>query len=359
MNNANKKWLCPIGAVLCGLMLIGINIPYITMRAQTGDNPVTGRSGTPAEQTDLSVATLQSASIVGVTPADPPSVENCIPFGDNTTFGFTGFIYRDFPAFTLVPGDKIRFDLGALNDVDIHRNIYFAVANKNPDPCIVTGLNVVSQGVKALSWTKVVSDTQVPVNPRGNTIVGDYELTYTAEAPFTFSGGGFIVGFSGSPPAGFPDSTCDQVLVATNCSDSSGEFYARFFLKSEQTLDVLDILTGGEGNAVALGGILLETGLGFDVCLQDDSTQDIFQFSSETGDYRFTRCRGSLVVSGTGTLIRKGNLFTLQHNSADRRVLAKIDTSVNKGTASIQVFSLGTTFTIMDRNTINNSCACP
>ena len=95
----------------------------------------------------------------------------------------------------------------------------------------------------------------------------------------------------------------------------------------------------------------------FDICIQDDSTGSIFKFNSTTGDYQFSNCSG-FTLSGTGTLIKRGSIITLQHYASDRRVLARIDTSVNKATASIQLFSPSATFTITDRNTANNTCAC-
>ncbi len=201
----------------------------------------------------------QVASVPGaveIIPASPTSVGNCVPFGSNTGFGFTGFIYRNVPAFTLFPGDQFAFDLGNRNNVDTRRNIYFAVANKNPAPGGCAS-NVVSQGIRALEWIQVVSDTQVPLNPRGNTVKDDYELVYTAEATFHFPGGGFIVGFGGSPPGGYADMGCEQVLVNTNCNDASGLFYARFFMKPDRTLDVLDVLTGGNGNGSVIGGMAI------------------------------------------------------------------------------------------------------
>lgn len=98
----------------------------------------------------------------------------------------------------------------------------------------------------------------------------------------------------------------------------------------------------------------------FDVCLQDDSTGDKLQLNLTTGDYEFTRCSpGGFTLTGTGTLSIKGSVVSLQHNAPDRRVLAKITNSPQKGTASIQVLSQGATFTITDRNTTNNTCACP
>jgi uncharacterized delta-60 repeat protein len=95
----------------------------------------------------------------------------------------------------------------------------------------------------------------------------------------------------------------------------------------------------------------------FDICLQDDSSGSFLQFNSTTGEYLFTNCSG-VTLGGTGVISSRGSIITLQQDGPDRRVLARIDGGVNKGTASVQVFSLGTTFTITDRNTLNNTCSC-
>ena len=95
----------------------------------------------------------------------------------------------------------------------------------------------------------------------------------------------------------------------------------------------------------------------FDVCLQDDSSGNSLQVNSATGDYQFTVCNG-VTLSGTGVITRRGCLITLQVNGPDRRLLARIDTCMKSGTASMQVFSQGTTFTILDRSTSNNTCVC-
>ena len=95
----------------------------------------------------------------------------------------------------------------------------------------------------------------------------------------------------------------------------------------------------------------------FDRCLQDENNGNQFQLNLATGEYRFTNCNG-LVVTGTGVLIKKGNIVSLQHYASDRRVLAKIDLSANTGYATIQLLSNGTTLTIIDRNTGNNMCSC-
>lgn len=96
----------------------------------------------------------------------------------------------------------------------------------------------------------------------------------------------------------------------------------------------------------------------FDVCLQDESNGNILQVNTTTGAYQFTNCLGSS-IGGTGTITKKGCLITLEVNGPDRRVLARIDTCNKSGTATVQVFSPTRTFTILDRNTLNNNCTCP
>jgi hypothetical protein len=218
--------------------------------------PATGRSqptpvvplGTTSVGDIVVRVNLDPVPIVPANPASLPVV-NCIPFGDTLSYQFTGFIYRNVPAFELQAGDTFAFDLGSVNDVDIRRNIYFAVANINP----AAGGN--PQGVRALSWTKVTSETQTPLTPRGDSIKGNYELTYTADAPFSFPGGGFIVGFGGTPPGTYVDGGCHQVLVSTTYADPSGNFHRRFYSHPDQSLQTLDDRLGTDNNY--LGGIII------------------------------------------------------------------------------------------------------
>jgi hypothetical protein len=95
----------------------------------------------------------------------------------------------------------------------------------------------------------------------------------------------------------------------------------------------------------------------FNTCLQDDSAGYSLQVNTDTGEYQFANCNG-IVIGGIGTLIRKGCTISLQHNAVDRRVLAKIDNCQKKATASIRLLSQGSSFTITDRNTANNTCGC-
>lgn len=95
----------------------------------------------------------------------------------------------------------------------------------------------------------------------------------------------------------------------------------------------------------------------FDLCLQDDSNGNRIQINTTTGEYWFTTCSG-ITLGGTGTVTKRGNTITLQHNAADRRVTAKIDSASKKGTASVQTFSPSRMYTITDKNTTDNTCTC-
>jgi uncharacterized delta-60 repeat protein len=120
------------------------------------------------------------------------------------------------------------------------------------------------------------------------------------------------------------------------------------------------IIAAGAGVAVGSEQFILARygdGIIFDICTQDDSNGNTFRFNTATGEYQFTNCSG-LAVGGIGILTRKGCTLTLQHNTGDRKVLAKIDTCQKKATASVQLISQGRTFTITDRNTANNTCTC-
>ncbi len=95
----------------------------------------------------------------------------------------------------------------------------------------------------------------------------------------------------------------------------------------------------------------------FDLCVQDDGNpSSAVLINSITGDYRF--CCDGVTYTGTGTITRRGSLYTLEHNKAGRRVLVKDDESVHKGSGSLQAPPGTTRCTITDRNTQDNTCAC-
>jgi hypothetical protein len=95
----------------------------------------------------------------------------------------------------------------------------------------------------------------------------------------------------------------------------------------------------------------------FDICLQDESNGNILQIHSPSGNYQFTNCTGFSVV-GVGIVSQKGSTISFQHNTADRRLTAKVYIDQNKGNATMQSLSQGITFNLTDRDTRNNRCNC-
>ena len=143
---------------------------------------------------------------------------NCMPFGagGGGYTGFKGFIYAGLPALCLGPGDVIAFDHVGVNDTTI--NVDIALAR-----------TTVSGGTMpdADGFVTVV-DGGIPLDPNGNTIIGDYELAFTVDDTFCFDGGGLIVRFE--PVGGFAaDGTCSAGVGGSLASDPSGSFVARFW----------------------------------------------------------------------------------------------------------------------------------
>jgi hypothetical protein len=169
------------------------------------------------------VASANGATTVNVTPAMPATTgDNCYPFGlggiDMETWTpFMGFVYKDVPAFQLKTGDKLAFDLVAMNDVDVQLKIEFAPTTGN------------GGDTPSLPFTTVVTNTQTPTNPRGDTTLENYELGFTAEAPFNFTGGGLIIRFSDPSTSYLTDTHCDGVLGGADSSDPSGFFVERYY----------------------------------------------------------------------------------------------------------------------------------
>lgn len=112
--------------------------------------------------------------------------------GDDTELWLPsmGFVYRNVEPFQLSPGDTIAFDIqmpaGGPADLGFLPQLDIALAHApNPllpfQPELVTGSD----------FTTVANDAIAAVP--GNRIAGDYELSFTADAPFRFPGGGLII----------------------------------------------------------------------------------------------------------------------------------------------------------------------
>jgi hypothetical protein len=111
--------------------------------------------------------------------------------------------------------------------------------------------------------------------------------------------------------------------------------------------------------AVCAFRVTVQTEAGFNICLQDDSSGDTMLINSSTGEYQFKKCADGLTLAGVGRLTIKDGVLVLEDESPDRRVIAEFYEDQNRGHASVQVFSLGMTFTIISRDTSKNTCACP
>lgn len=94
----------------------------------------------------------------------------------------------------------------------------------------------------------------------------------------------------------------------------------------------------------------------FDTCITDDGNGASLRFNSDNGDYMF--CAGGKTFTGTGSVTKMGKVITLQHNAADRRLAASVNTGTRTGSGMIQSPVGKTVGSISDRNTADSSCQC-
>jgi hypothetical protein len=94
----------------------------------------------------------------------------------------------------------------------------------------------------------------------------------------------------------------------------------------------------------------------FDTCMTDDGSGASLRFNSGNGDYTF--CAGGKTFTGTGSVTKIGKVITLQHNSADRRLAASVNTGTRTASGMIQSPVGKTVGSISDRNTSDSTCQC-
>ena len=267
----------------------------------------------------------------------------------DSTFGDGGLVITDFPgidfafAGALQPDGKIVAAGASVDDKDVIR---FALARYNTDGSLDAGFG---DDGKVLTLFKGLIDTVFAVALQQNG-----KIVAAGRA-------------SGSPPT-----STDFALARYNTDGSldagfgdGGKVLTDFF-GSVDVANAVAIQPNGKIVAAGFtfrGQIAAEFALAryddtdFDICIRNDGGGALFRFNSNSGDYLFTDCT-SLTLTGTGSVVRRGNLITLQHNAPDRRVLVKVDIGANKATASIQILSQGRTITIIDRDLGNNVCDC-
>jgi hypothetical protein len=187
------------------------------------------------------IGSAQAATTVSVTPTSPVGTIYGTPFGETETWGANNvWVYENVPAFNLKAGDTLAFDLTAQNDVDIQLDIAMAPTTTN------------GGDTNAAAFTQIVPNSQIPANPMGNTTTGDYELTFTAQAPFNFAGGGLLIRFSNPGGAFATDPNDSGSPVEGNTaqpSDPSGQFVER-------------IVRDADGVAPWTGDIYTDGGIG-------------------------------------------------------------------------------------------------
>lgn len=187
------------------------------------------------------------AEVIEILPTGATTVQYCVPFGaefsGSTLYGpDRGFVYKNLPAFELVPGSTLAFDLGHANDNPIEFDIGMTATTDN------------GGGTPAAALTKVVSNTQHATDPDGDDIVGNYELVFTVEQAFSFPGGGLIINFS-NPGVNFVnDGTCgDGHVVSTTSSDPSDYFAWGYFR------DQLIVGSSVGTRTAPIGGFIIDT----------------------------------------------------------------------------------------------------
>jgi hypothetical protein len=97
------------------------------------------------------------------------------------------------------------------------------------------------------------------------------------------------------------------------------------------------------------------------VCLRDNGTGNVFQFDPLTGNYKFTRCKDNLTLTGTGTVGLVNSIVTIADNKPDRRLQAGFNLGQLTGSATIY-FTTGPgmwqTFRINDTSGSGKNCSC-
>src|SRR5262249_59407567 len=76
-------------------------------------------------------------------------------------------------------------------------------------------------------------------------------------------------------------------------------------------------------------------GPSFDTCLKDNTSGNLLQWNSTTGQYQFTRCADNFTLSGTGTVSLVNGIRTLTDFKTDRRIRAGFNTGQLTGNATI------------------------
>jgi len=266
----------------------------------------------------------------------------------DTTFGSVGRVSTDFFGFSdfgralAMQSDGKLVMAGGIQLAD--ERFSFGLARYNPNGSLDSSFGSGGK-VTASSLGDFIGNSAVTIQPTGKIVTaGDASL-----------GSGFALArfkIDGSLDVSF---------------DSDGGIITPF----PNSTSVSDLALQTDGKIIALGSCFGDLALarydvnGFDICVEDDGTGNILQFNSTNGDYQFSNCRKAITLGGTGKLTNEPNgcKINLQDNGPipkrpDRSVLVQVNRCAHTASASIQIFSTGSSFTITDRDITNNTCAC-
>jgi hypothetical protein len=90
-----------------------------------------------------------------------------------------------------------------------------------------------------------------------------------------------------------------------------------------------------------------------DTCLKDNSTGNLLQWNSITGQYKFTRCSDGFTITGTGVVKLVNGIQMLTDFKSDRRISAGFNTGQRTGNATIYLMvvqGVWQSFQIVDTN---------
>ena len=122
---------------------------------------------------------------------------------------------------------------------------------------------------------------------------------------------------------------------------------------------MVGLLAASPTNSVTFAGAPVVNG--FDTCLRDNTTGNLLQWNSTTGQYQFTRCSDGFMIIGTGVAKLVNGIRTLTDFKTDRRISAGFNTGQLTGNATIYLKvaqGVWQSFPIVDTNP-HAICACP
>jgi hypothetical protein len=100
----------------------------------------------------------------------------------------------------------------------------------------------------------------------------------------------------------------------------------------------------------------------YDITLEDDTTGDLLQINSVTGDYEFLHCINGFTVFGRGGAVVFRCSFYFGAGGGNKggsaQVQAMLNTCTHSGSATVKLLPAGATFTITDSNTLDDTCVC-